>query len=147
MTRRTVAALLILAVVVAGGVGYFVGSSSQPSLGRCAPWGSLRGFMPAGVNVTVAYQGNWRLSIAEFASNQTKASVLDSVCYYEGSGTISFYVSIANYQGWNTILALAHKYGTVGTLTVTIVAGPSERSLNSTASSYGEASTSLSFLR
>lgn len=146
MRRRTIASLLIVALATGAGAGYAFGLTTQTSFsGRCTPWGNLRGFTPAGINVTVSYQGNWRLTIAEFASNQTRASTLDSACYYEGSGTMSFYVSIANYQGWNTIIALAHKWGTSGTLTITVAVGPS-RSTNSTASPYGDATTSLSFL-
>jgi len=85
------------------------------------------------------------LAIAEFGSNQTRASALNSVCYFEGSGKISFYVSLANYQGWNTVVALAHKFGGAGgTLAVTVMFGGSS-STNSTTSAYGDASTSFSF--
>ncbi len=119
------ATLLALVVTVSAGVGYFVGSTSQSSTGRCTPWGSLGGSIPAGVDVTVSYQSDWRLAIAEFASNQTRASTLDSVCNYEGSGNISFYVSIANYQG--------------------VMFGGSS-STNSTTSAYGTATVSFSFL-
>ena len=145
MRNRTIVILLVVAILTSTGTGYLIGVANQPSLGRCAPWGSLRGLIPAGINVTVSYQGDWRLTVAEYASNQTKASALDSVCYYEGSGTTSFYVSYANYQGWNTIMALAHKWGTGGTLTIAVAAGPSTES-NSTALPYGDASISLSFL-
>jgi hypothetical protein len=141
MRKWVIVVLLVVLVVASAGTGYLVGVN-QPSLGRCTPWG---GSGIAGINVTVSYQGNWRLSVAEFASNQTRASTLDSVCYYEGSGTISFYFGYANYNGWNTVMALAHKWGTTGTLTVTVMVGPSMSS-NSTATSYGDASTSLSFL-
>ena len=148
MRRRTAAAFLLVGILVGAGVGYLVGlETSQSGLGRCTPLGSLSGLMPAGVIVTVSYQGNWRLAIAEFRSNQTTASTLYSVCYYEGSGTTSFYVSIANYQGWNTVIALAHKWGTNGTLVVTVAAGALSRNSNNTALSYGDASTSLHFLR
>src|SRR5271157_3093631 len=134
MRNRTIAALLVVAILAGAGVGYFEGLAvSQSSLGRCTPWGSLGGvFIPAGVNVTVSYQGDWSLAIVEFGSNQTRASALDSVCYYEGNGNTSFYVSIANYQGWNTVVASAHKFGAGGTLTVTVMFGGS--STNSTAS-------------
>ena len=148
MRNRTIAALLVVSIIASTVAGYFVGlttQSNQANPGRCTPSGSLQGPIPAGVNVAVSYQGNWRLSIAEFDSNRTTASALHYVCYYDGSGTTSFYVSYANYQGWNTIFALAHKYGTSGTLTVT-AAVPSISSSNSTASSYGDASTSISFL-
>ena len=151
MRNRTIVALLVASIltsaVTSAGVGYLIGLSNQPSLGRCTPTGTVQGSIPAGAGVEVSYQGNWRLSVVEFGSNQTTASALDYVCYYEGSGTTSFYVSYANYQGWNTILALAHKWGTAGNLTLTVLgAGPSS-STNSTASPYGDASTSLSILR
>ena len=140
------ATLLALFVAVSGGVGYFVGSTSQSSTGRCTPVGSIGGSSPAGVDVTVSYQSDWRLAIAEFASNQTRASTLDSVCSYEGSGDTSFYVSIANYQGWNTVIASAHKFGGAGgTLTVTVMFGGSS-STNSTTSAYGTVTVSFSFL-
>lgn len=145
MRNRVIVALMVVSILAGAVAGYFVGLMNQPNLGHCSPLGSLQGSIPAGVNVAVSYQGNWRLSIAEFDSNQTTASALYYVCNYEGSGTTSFYVSYANYQGWNTLFALAHKYGTSGTLTVT-AAGPSISSSNSTASSYGDASTSISFL-
>jgi len=144
MRNGVVAALLVVAILVGAGVGYFEGlAASQSSLGGCTPWGSLSGLIPAGVNVTISYQGDWRLAIAEFGSNQTRASALDSVCYYEGNGNTSFYVSIANYQGWNTVVASAHKFGAGGTLTVTVMFRGS--STNSTTSAYGTATTSFSF--
>ena len=146
MENRTVASILVVALVTGSGVGYLVGQANQPDWGRCTPWGSLQGSIPAGINVTVSYQGRWWMTMAEFASNQTKASTLDSTCYYEGNNRISFYVSIANYQGWNTIDVRAHKWGTSGTMTVAISAGPSTSS-NSTATPYGDATTTLSFLR
>ncbi len=150
MRNWVMATLLALVVAVSAGVGYgvgyFVGSTSQSSTGRCTPVGSIGGSIPAGVDVTVSYQSDWRLAIAEFASNQTRASTLDSVCSYEGSGDTSFYVSIANYQGWNTVVAAAHKFGGAGgTLTVTVMFGGSS-STNSTTSAYGTATVSFSFL-
>ena len=146
MRDWVMATLLALVVTVSAGVGYFVGSTSQSSTGRCTPVGSIGGSIPAGVDVTVSYQSDWRLAIVEFASNQTRASTLDSVCSYEGSGNISFYVSIANYQGWNTVVASAHKFGGAGgTLTVTVMFGGSS-STNSTTSAYGTATVSFSFL-
>ncbi len=147
MRNRTLATLLVVGILAGAGVGYLVClEKSQSSLGLCTPFGSLSGSIPAGINITVSYQGDWRLAVAEFNSGQTKASTLNSVCYYEGSGTVSLYVSIANFGGWNTVYALAHKWGTTGTLTVIVMAGPSMSS-NSTVSSYGDASTSISFLR
>src|SRR6266568_3656124 len=146
MRNWVMATLLALVVAVSAGVGYFVGSTSHSSTGRCTPVGSIAGSIPAGVDVTVSYQSDWRLAIAEFASNQTRASTLDSVCNYEGSGTTSFYVSIANYQGWNTVVASAHKFGGAGgTLTVTVMFGGSS-STNSTTSAYGTVTVSFSFL-
>jgi len=138
-------------VAVSGSLGYwtgvFVESTSQSSTGRCTLWGSLSGSIPAGVDVSVSYQGDWRLAIAEFASNQTRASTLDSVRAYDGSGNTSFYVSIANYQGWNTVVASAHKFGgAAGALMVTVMFGGSS-STNSTSSAYGTATVSFSFLR
>jgi hypothetical protein len=143
MRNEVIATLLVVAIIAGAGVGYYVGSANQSNLGLCSPWGSLTGAVPAGVNVTVSYQGNWRLSIVEFRSNQTRASALDSVCYYEGNGRISFYVSIANYQGWNTVVASAHSFG-AGTLTVTVMVAASSKT-NSTTTAYGDATTSFSF--
>src|SRR5207249_12224097 len=96
MRNWIVATLLALVVTVSAGVGYFVGSTSQSSTGRCTPWGSLGGSSPAGVDVTVPYQSDWRLAIAEFASHQKRASTLASACNYDGSGTTFIYLSIAN---------------------------------------------------
>jgi hypothetical protein len=143
------ASLLALVVAFSGGLGYWTGvfvGSHRSITGRCAPWGSLSGSSPAGVNVTVSYQSDWRLAIAVFASNQTRASTLDSACAYDGNGNISFYVSIANYQGWNTVVASAHKFGGAGgTLTVTVIFGGLSGT-NSTTSAYGTTTVSFSFL-
>ena len=112
MRNGTVAALPVVAILAGAGAGYLAGrAANQSSLGRCTPMGSLGGLILAGVNVTVSYQEDWRLAIAEFGSNQTKASALDSVCYHEGNGNVSFYVSIAKYQGWNTVVASATNSG------------------------------------
>lgn len=144
MKNRVIAALLAVLVVVSGALGYWIGQYNQPNPGPCLVGRSVQGAVPAGATLSVSYESNWRLSFAEFASNQTKASALSYVCYYEGSGTTSFYVSYANYQGWNTILALAHKLGTTGTLTLNVAGGGSS-SVNSTALSYGDASIAISF--
>lgn len=138
------AALLVVGIIAGAGVGYVVGQSDLSGPGLCTTFGSLGNATPAGVKVTVSYRGDWRLAVVEFGSNRTTASSLDSVCYYNGSGSVSFYVSIANYQGWNTVVASAHKFGATGTLTVTVAFGGS--STNSTSSAYGTANTSLSFL-
>ncbi len=150
MKNGVIAALLIVAILAGMGAGYLAGATYPPNQagsGRCTPTGSLGGFIPAGVIITVSYQGDWRLAVAEFTSNQTRASALSSVCYYEGNGTDSFYVSIANYQGWNTVIALAHKWGTNGTLTVNVAVGPQSTVTNSTSLPYGDASASLWFFR
>lgn len=146
MRNRTIAALLVVSILAGVVTGYFVGQLNQPNAGRCTLTGTVPGSVPAAVRVVVSYQDNWRLSVVEFGSNETKASTLDYVCYYEGIGTNSFYVSFVNYQGWNTIFALAHKLGSTGTLNLTVAFGPSSNT-NSTNSSYGDASTSLSVLR
>ena len=154
--RKLFVTLVVVAVLASGGAGYLLGLANQPvqgsqtRAGECTTWGSLANtyssaVIPVGANITVSYPGNWRLTVAEFASSQTKASAMTSVCYYEGSGRVSFYLSYANYLGANTILALAHKWGTNGTLTLTVSAGPSSAS-NSTSQAYGDASASVSFL-
>src|SRR5207244_9802711 len=65
MRNWVMATLLALVVAVSGGVGYFVGSTSQSSTGRCTPVGSIGGSIPAGDDVPVSYQSDWRLAIVE----------------------------------------------------------------------------------
>ena len=76
-------------------------------------------YPPLGFESTVAYQGNWSVSIATFASQTFNASALAYVCTYNGSGTETFSVGLTNYLGgWSTIVVLAHKLNPNGTLSV-----------------------------
>ena len=166
MKNGVVAVLLVVAILAGAGAGFFTGSSNAHTTtvtatatettvvtttatttvqGNCSPLGGSSIAVPVGFDITVSYEGDWRLSIATFAANSTNASLLDSTCYTEGSGTTTFYVSLANYTGgWNTVVALAHKFGANGTLTVSASIG-SETNSSSTNLSYGSAITTLSF--
>jgi len=166
MRDGVVASLLVVAILAGAGAGFFTGSSTTHTTtvtttatettmmtttatttiqGNCSPLDGSSIALPVGFRVTVSYEGNWGLSIVTFAANSTSASALDSTCYSEGSGTTTFYVSLANYTGgWNTLVALAHKFGSNGTLTVSANIG-NETNSSSTTQSYGSATTTLSF--
>jgi len=171
MRSGVVSILVVIFVVAAATGGYLVGETSQRITtlvststalstttatvatttfttiqGTCSPLsGSPEPVaIPVGFRVTVSYEGNWSVSIATFAAKSVNASAFSSACYSSGDGTTTFYVGLANYvSGWNTVLALAHKFGTNGTLTVSANIG-NETNSSSTAQSYGSAVTTLS---
>jgi hypothetical protein len=157
MRSGVAAAVVILLVVVGAVAGYALGVANQPTStitttsfataqNSCTPqsdWASVP--IPLGFLVTVSYSGSWSLSIASFASKVAEASAYSGACGYEGSGTITFYVGLANYSGgWNSLVVLAHKFGSNGTLMVSANIGDETES-NSTAQSYGSVITTISF--
>ena len=169
MRNVVVAALLVVAILVGAGVGYLFGNLNERTvtstfstvstttttvvttatttvvLGTCSPLGGIPPFpLPVGVRVTVSYEGNWSVSIATFAARTVNGSGFLLACQSEGKGTTTFYVELANYTGWNTVLATAHKVGSNGTLTVSAAIG-NETSSNSTTQPYGSVITTLSF--
>jgi hypothetical protein len=119
---------------------------STTNQNSCTPVSSLPDmFVPVGFLVTVSYDGNWSLSIASFASKVVNANAFSGACYYEGSGTMTFYVGLADYLGgWSTVVVLAHKFGSNGTLTASASIGD-EANSNSTTQSYGSVIATISF--
>jgi len=171
MRNGAVAVVVILLVVVSAVAGYTLGVVNQhtsaittttfttnqhtntitttistTNQNSCTPLSSLPDmFVPVGFLVTVSYDGNWSLSIASFASKVANTSAFSGACYYEGSGTITFYVGLADHLGgWSTIVVLAHKFGSNGTLTASASIGD-ETDSNSTTQSYGSVITTISF--
>jgi hypothetical protein len=148
MRKVMVAILMVILIAVSAATGYSLGTASQNTTNpsSCSPLPASRGASASivGFHVTVSYGGSWRLTIATFASKVVEANTFFDACVYYGSGTMSFYVAAANYLGWNTLVALAHKFGSNGTLTVTANLGPVTGS-NSTTQSYGSAITTISF--
>ena len=159
--------MVILLVVVSAAAGYTLGVVNQHTTTKtttktttntitttisttspdsCYPLSDSSGLLiPVGFDVTVSYEGDWSLSIASFASKAANVSAFSGACYYEGSGTMTFYVGLANYLGgWNTIVVLAHKFGSNGTLTASASIGD-ETDSNSTTQSYGSVRTTISF--
>ena len=151
MKGRITLLLIVVALLVGAGVGYFANnkfSGTAAKTDSCAPLSSLGDApIPIGFEPTVSYQGEWGVSIATFAAKADNASALNYVCTYTGSGTITFYVGLANYLGgWNTMVVLAHKLGSSsnGTLSVQASVG-NETSTASTTQSYGSATATASF--
>jgi hypothetical protein len=168
MKSGVVAALLVVAILVGAGAGYLFGNVNERTvtsfftvstttitlvttttttvmLGTCSPIGGIPPFpLPVGFHVTVSYEGNWSVAIATFAAKTVNGSGFVSACESLGNGTTTFYVGLANYTGWNSVLAMAHKFGSNGTLTVDAAIG-NETSSNSTTQPYGSAITILSF--
>jgi len=148
MRNSLVVAVILVLVAAGGGAGYYFGAqqSNTANIGSCSPLPAQDGASAtiAGFHVTVSYDGSWRLTVATFASKVIDANALFSTCIYEGSGTMTFYVGAANYSGWSTLVALGHKFGSNGTLTVTANLGNVTGS-NSTTQSYGSATTTISF--
>lgn len=145
-----VSLILIVVVLLAGvGIGYFGNTALNHTSTRtdsCATLSSLRKVsIPVGFEPTVSYEGKWSVSIATFAARADNASALTYVCTYAGSGTETFYVSLANYLGgWNTIVVLAHKLSSSGTLSVQASMG-NQTSTNSSTQAYGSAVVTVSF--
>jgi hypothetical protein len=166
MRNEVIFTLLVVAILAGAGAGFFTGSSNTHATtitttstettimtttatpiiqGNCSPLGGSSIALPVGFRVTVSYEGDWSVSIATFAAKSTNAGDFFSACSSTGAGTTTFYVGLANYTGgWNTILAMAHKFGSSGNLTVTASIG-NETSSSSTARPYGSATTTLSF--
>ena len=157
MRNGIVAAFVILLVVASAAAAYSIGVVNQRTSTRtttifttnqnsCTPLSSLSDVaIPVGFHVTVSYEGNWSLSIATFASKVVNSSAFSYACYYEGSGTMTFYVGLANYLGgWSKAAVLAHKFGSNGTLTASASIGD-ETDSNSTTQSYGSVIATISF--
>ena len=169
MKNGVIATLLVAAMLVGAGAGYLSGNANGRTvtstfstvstatatlvttttttvvLGTCSPVGGIPPFpLPVGFRVTVSYEGNWSVSIATFAAKVVNGTGFFSACESEGNGTTAFYVGLANYTGWNTVLAMAHKSGSNGTLTVSAAIG-NETSSDSTSLPYGSALTTLTF--
>lgn len=143
--------LVVIALLVGVGIGYFANSTlsrttTTQTEGICTPLSSLRGVViPIGFEPTISYQGQWSMSIATFAAKSNDSSALTYVCTYLGSGTMTFYVGLANYLGgWNTMVVLGHKGGSNGTLTLQASIS-NESSTNSTTQAYGSAVITVSF--
>ena len=141
--------LIVVALLVGLGIGYFGNSvlnGTSTKTDSCTTLSSLRGVLiPVGFEPQVSYQGEWRVSIATFAAKSNNVSALTYVCTYDGSGTETFYVGLANYLGgWNTMVVLANKLGASGTLTLQANMG-NETITNSTTQAYGSAVGTVSF--
>lgn len=171
MRKGTVAILLVASLMVGVGAGYLGNGAPSHTITKtvisttisqtmvattltiatatvtdsCYTQASLDSlFIPAGFLPTVSYEGEWIVSIATFAANSTNASALAYVCSYEGSGTTAFYVPLTNdLGGWSTIVILAHKYGSNGTLTAD-VSYADLTNTNSTTQPYGSVVVTLS---
>lgn len=147
MKRRLALALLVVAVLIGVGIGYFANTAlNVTKTDSCTTLSSLQHVaIPIGFEPQVSYQGDWRVSIATFAGKADNVSALSYVCTYYGSGSETFYVHLANYLGgWNTMVVLAHKFSTGGTLSVEASMG-NETSTNSTSQSYGSAVITISY--
>lgn len=151
MKGRLSLVLIVVGLLVGVGIGYFANSTLNGTTTKtesCTTLSSLRNVaIPVGFEPTVSYQGEWRVSIATFAAKADNVSALTYVCTYVGSGTETFYVGLANYLGgWNTMVVLAHKLGSSGTLTTRASFG-NQTSTNSTTQAYGSAVVTESFYR
>ena len=149
MIKGRLLILIVVALLVGAGVGFFANSTLNGTATKtqsCTTLSSLQnGAIPVGFEPTVSYQGEWRVSIASFAGKADNVSALAYVCTYIGSGTETFYVSLANYLGgWNTFVVLGHKLGSNGTLTLHASFG-NQTSTNSTTQAYGTAVVTISF--
>ncbi len=149
MKGRVSLILIVVALLVGVGMGYFGNSGLNRTITQtepCTTLSSLRNVaIPVGFEPTVAYQGEWRVSIVTFAAKSNNVSALTYVSTYNGRGTNTFYVGLANYLGgWNTMVVLAHKLGTSGTLSVQASIG-NETITNSTTQAYGSAVVTVSF--
>ena len=149
MKGRLSLVLMVVGLLVGVGIGYFANSTLNGTTTKtesCTTLSSLQNVAsPVGFEPTVSYQGEWRVSIATFAAKADNVSALTYVCTYVGSGTETFYVGLANYLGgWNTMVVLAHKLGSSGTLTMSASFG-NQTSTNSTTQAYGSAVITLSF--
>lgn len=101
--------------------------------------------IPVGFEPTVSYQGTWSVNIATFAAQSDNASALSYVCTYDGNGTTTFYVPLANYLGgWNTLVVAGHKSGSNGTLTLSASMG-NQTATESTSQPYGRVVLTLSW--
>jgi hypothetical protein len=145
MKGRLSLTLIVVALLVGVGIGYF-GSGISTQTEPCTTLSSLPNVPgPVGFEPTVSYQGEWRVSIATFAAKSDNVSALTYVCTYKGSGTETFYVSLANYSGgWNTMVVLGHKFGSSGALTLQVSIG-NQTSTNSTTQAYGSTVITTSF--
>lgn len=148
MKRQLALILIVVALLVGVGIGYFANSALNGTNTKTASCNTLSSLpnvaIPAGFEPTVSYRGEWRVSIATFAAKADNVSALTYVCSYVGSGTQTFYVGLANYLGgWNTMVVLAHKLGSSGTLTLHASFG-NQTSTNSTTLAYGSAVITLS---
>lgn len=149
MKRRDSLVLIVVALLIGVGIGYFANATLNGSATKtqsCTTLSSLRKVaIPVGFEPKVSYQGEWRVSIATFAAKANDVSALTYVCTYLGSGTETFYIGLANYLGgWNTMVVLAHKLGSSGTLTLHASFG-NQTSTNSTAQAYGSVVVTVSF--
>lgn len=147
MKGRVFLVLIVVALLVGVGIGYFGNNAlNGGKTESCSTISSLRNVaIPVGFEPTVAYQGDWRVSIATFAAKSDNVTALAYVCTYLGNGTETFYVSLANYLGgWNTMVVLGHKLGSSGTLTLGGSFG-NQTSTNSTTQAYGSAVITVSF--
>lgn len=144
MKGRDSLVLIVVALLVGVGIGYF-GSGISTQTEPCTTLSSLQNAAsPVGFEPTVSYPGDWRVSIATFAAKSDDVSALTYVCTYNGSGTETFYVGLANLSGWNTMVVLGHKFGSSGTLTLQASIGD-QTSTNSTTQAYGSTVVTTSF--
>jgi len=167
MKDGAIASLLVVAILIGAGAGYFAGSNGQhtttvtPSttvtstvtttafstaVGPCSPLSNTSGIaIPVGFRVTISNEGNWSISIAAFAAKSANESTFYYSCYSDGIGTRTYYVGLGNYTGGqNTLQALAQKLSANGNLTLNASIG-SENDSNNVAQPYGSTFVTLTF--
>ena len=169
MKGQVASIFIVVALLIGAGIGYFGDSalnhnpttvtstslnyttttrtlSTATVTDSCYTLSSLANVaIPVGLEPTVSYEGGWSVSMATFSAKSTNASALAYTCNYEGNGTVTFYVPLANYLGgWNTLVVLAHKFGSNGTLTVH-ASGGNQTVTNSTTQSQGSVTLTLTF--
>jgi hypothetical protein len=151
MRNGAIASLLVVAILVGAGLGYFVTSQeiamktvTTTITGSCPKASAQYG--SGDFVVEVSYQGPWNATVSTYSAFDATLAYLLSACHYGGIGTAYVSVASPNPNGEQTVLVAAQKLDSSnGNLTVTVTYGgtPPGRS-NSTTLPFGLATTYVS---